>query len=336
MNCTIVSPYEPCFALGRILVARLDRPQYPVRHKGCEAPSQHMDRFDELTVFLRVVETSSFSGAARALAMSPSAVSKLVARLEARLGARLFDRIGGSIRLTQEGERFRVHGARVVEAMTEAENAVAASEHDVSGVLHVHTPLTFAKYVLAPLLPQFLERHPQLRMEFILGTARGDFMRDGIDVAIHSGHPKELPLIARPIARRRWLIAAAPSYIRKHGAPTVPEDLPAHHCLNFTVRTNWNSWGFRQNGAFKTIEIPSYVGADQGELLRTLAIEGLGVVRLAEFHIGHDVREGRLIELLAEYRDPVDDLMYVLYPHRQNLAPRVRAFLDFLDEHFHP
>jgi DNA-binding transcriptional LysR family regulator len=294
-----------------------------------------MDRFDELMVFLRVVETGSFSGAARALAMSPSAVSKLVARMEARLGVRLFDRIGGAIRLTQEGERFKGQGERVVEAMTEAENAVAATDHDVSGVLHIHTPLTFAKYVLAPLLPRFLERHPRLRIEFILGTARGDFLKDGTDVAIHSGHPKELPLIARPIARRRWLIAAAPGYVRRHGAPTSPEQLRLHRCLNFTVRINWNSWTFRQSGALETIDIPSYIGANEGELLRTLAIEGLGVVRLAEFHIGRDVREGRLIELLAEYRDPVDDLMYVLYPHRQNLAPRVRAFLDFLDENFH-
>ena len=102
------------------------------------------------------------------------------------------------------------------------------------------------------------------------------------------------------------------------------------------MRTNWNSWSFRENGALKTVSIKSYVGANQGELLHTLALEGLGVVRLAEFHIGRDVREGRLIELLAEYRDPADDLMYVLYPHRRNLAPRVRAFLDFLDEHFHP
>ena len=295
-----------------------------------------MDRFEELTVFLRVVEASSFSGAARALAMSPSAVSKLVARLEARLGVRLFDRIAGSIRLTQEGERFKVHGKRALDAIIEAESSVAATDHDVAGVLHVHTPLTFAKYVLAPLLPKFLAQHPNLRIEFILGTTRGDFLRDGIDVAIHSGHPKELPLIARPIARRRWLIAAAPSYVSEHGAPTSPDELRVHRCLNFTVRTNWNSWSFRQDGALKTIDIPSYVGADQGELLRTLAIEGLGVVRLAEFHIGHDVRESRLIELLAEYRDPVDDLMYVLYPHRRNLAPRVRAFLDFLDQHFHP
>ena len=200
-----------------------------------------MGRFGELMVFLRVVEARSFSGAARALAMSPSAVSKLVARLESRLGVRLFDRIAGSIRLTQEGERFQRDGQRVVDAMTEAENAACTAEQEVSGVLHVHTPLTFAKYLLAPLLPALLERHPKLRIEFILGTARGDFMKDGIDVAIHSEHPKELPLIAKPIARRRWLIAAAPSYLRKHGTPTSPDQLLDHRCLNFTVRTNWMS-----------------------------------------------------------------------------------------------
>lgn len=295
-----------------------------------------MDRFGELMVFLRVVETRSFSGAARVLGMSPSAVSKLIARLESRLGVRLFDRIAGSIRLTQEGERFQRHGRGVVEAMAEAENAAAAPDQDVSGVLHIHTPLTFAKCLLAPLLPAFLARHPNLRLEFILGTARGDFMKDGIDVAIHSGPPKELPLIARPIARRRWLIAASPAYLARHGAPTAPDELLAHRCLDFTVRRNWNSWSFRENGALKTIDVRSYIGANQGELLRTLAIEGLGVVRLAEFHIGRDVRDGRLIELLAEYRDPNDDLMYVLYPHRLHLAPRVRAFVDFLEEHFHP
>jgi len=293
-----------------------------------------VDRFGELMVFLRVVEARSFSGAARAMALSPSAVSKLVSRLEARLGVRLFDRIAGSIRLTQEGERFQRDGQKVVEAMAEAENAAAATDKEVAGVLHVHTPLTFAKYQLAPLLPEFLVRHPKLRIEFILGTARGDFMKDGIDVAIHSEHPKELPLIAKPIARRRWLVAAAPAYLRRYGAPTSPDQLLSHRCLNFTVRTNWNTWRFREHGALKTVDIEGYVGANEGELLRTLAIEGLGVVRLAEFHIGRDVREGRLIELLAEYRDPEDDLMYVLYPHRRNLAPRVRAFLDFLDEHF--
>ena len=295
-----------------------------------------MDRFAELTVFLAVVDAGSFSGAARRLGRTPSAISKLVGRTERRLGVRLFDRIGPAIRLTHEGELLAERGRRVFDAMNDAEQTVQASRGAITGTLRVHTPLTFAKYQLAPLLPAFLERHPALGIRFILGTARGDFMRDGIDVAIHSGAPKEQSLVAKPIARRRWLIAAAPSYLRRHGVPTRPDDLHSHQCLNFTVRTSWNSWTFREDGALTTIDVASRVGADQGELLRTLAMEGLGIVRLAEFHIGADVRAGRLTQLLAEYRDPVDDLMYVLYPHRRNQPQRVRAFLDFLDEHFHP
>lgn len=296
-----------------------------------------MNRYAEISVFLVVVETGSFSAAARRMGRSPSAISKLIGRLERRLNARLFDRIGNVIRLTHEGELLATHGRRVHEAMNQAEEAVHASRDAVTGTLRVHTPLTFAKYQLAPLLPAFVERHPALDIRFVLGTARGDFLRDRIDVAIHSEAPPEQSLIARPIMRRRWLIAAAPAYLRRHGVPTRPGELAQHRCLNFTVRIHWNAWSFNDGGMRTFVDVSrSPIGADQGELLRTLAIEGLGIARLAEFHIGADVRAGRLVQLLAEYRDPVDDLMYVLYPDRRSQPRRIRAFLDFLDEHFQP
>src|SRR5690606_1295226 len=130
-----------------------------------------------------------------------------------RLQVRLFDRIAGSIRLTQEGHNFRVASQHVAEAMATAENSVNPSEGDVAGVLHIHTSLTFAKYELAPLLTRFLQLHPKLRIEFIIGTDRGDFLKKGIDVAIHSGNPTELSLIGKPLFRRRWIVAAAPEYL---------------------------------------------------------------------------------------------------------------------------
>lgn len=293
-----------------------------------------MDKFGEMSVFLRVVEEGSFSGAGRRLQLSPSAVSKLIARLEARLNVRLFERIAGAIRLTQEGQTFRLASQRVVDAMAQAEGSVAVAGAEVSGVLHVHTPLTTAKYLLAPLLPALLARHPHLRLEFIIGTERGDFAKQGIDVAIHSGRPTELSLVGRPLAPRPWVIAAAPVYLATHGTPLRPDDLLQHRCLTFTIRTHWNSWTFREDGALKTIDIPKYIGADQGELLRTLAIVGLGVVRLAEFNIADDLRAGRLVRLLDDYREKADDTLYVLYPRGRTLAPRVQAFLQFLQEHF--
>lgn len=289
-----------------------------------------MDKFGEMTVFLRVVEEGSFSGAGRRLSLSPSTVSKLIARLEARLKVRLFERIAGAIRLTQEGRQFRLASQRVVDAMDEADRITSSCGPEISGILHIHAPLTTAKYLLAPMLPALLERHPKLRLEFIIGTERGDFAKQDIDVAIHSGRPTEMSLIGRPLMPRPWVIAAAPAYLARHGTPRVPDDLLHHRCLNFTIRTQWNSWTFREDGALKTIDIPSHVGANQGELLRTLALVGLGVVRLAEFNIAADLKAGALVQLLEDFREKASDMLYVLYPRGKVLAPRVKAFLEFL------
>lgn len=294
-----------------------------------------MDKFTEIQVFLAVVAEGSFSAAARKLERTPSAVSKIVSRTELRLGVRLFDRIGGLIRLTHEGHAFKASAQRVVEAMLDAENGVSPDPSAIGGVLRVHTSLTFAKYQLAPLLPLLFQRYPGLHIDFVIGTDRLDFLAHEIDVAIHSGNPPELSLVGKPLFTRRWMIAASDAYLGKHGIPVKPDDLLTHCCLNFTVRTHWNTWTFLEGGQLRELAIPQgRVGADQGELLRTLALQGLGVVRLAEFHIGQDVRQGRLVELLRKFQPPVQDTMYVLYPQGRSLAPRVRAFLAFLDEHF--
>ena len=292
-----------------------------------------MDQYAELTVFLRVVEEGSFSAAGRKLELSPSAVSKLISRLEARLHVRLFERIAGSIRLTQEGERFQAAGERVVQAMVDAESAINVADADISGVVRIHTALTTAKYLIAPKLPLLLDKHPKLRLDFVLGTERGDFVKQGIDVAIHSGRPSELSLVGRPLMLRPWVIAAAPEYLARFGSPERPEDLLSHRCLNFTIRTQWNRWTFHESSGFKTIDIPSHIGSNQGELLRTLALLGLGVVRLAHFNIAADLASGALVPLLSQYQErSEEDRFYLLYPSGRSLAPRVRAVVDFLAE----
>lgn len=294
-----------------------------------------MDKFGELQVFLRVVEEGSFSGAGRRLHLSPSTISKLIARMEARLGVRLFERVAGAIRLTQEGERFRAAGEQVVQAMEEAEAGVRVADAEVSGTVRIHTALTTAKYLVAPRLPRLLDKHPRLHLDFVLGTERGDFIRQGLDVAIHSGRPTEQTLIGRPLMARPWVIAAAPQYLARHGTPQRPEDLLRHRCLNFTIRTQWNRWTFHDEGGLKTIDIPNYIGANQGELLRTFALLGLGVVRLARFHIAGDLESGELVPLLTQYQERTeDDRFYLLYPRGRSLAPRVRAVVDFLAQEF--
>lgn len=289
-----------------------------------------MDKFGELTVFLRVVEEGSFSAAGRRLHLSPSTVSKLIARMEARLGVRLFERIAGAIRLTQEGDRFRAAGEEVVQAMEQAEAGVRVADAEVSGTVRIHTALTTAKYLVAPQLPALLEKHPRLHLDFVLGTERGDFIRQGLDVAIHSGRPTEQTLIGRPLMLRPWVIAAAPAYLQRFGIPQQPEDLRRHRCLNFTIRTQWNRWTFHDENGLKTIDIPGFIGANQGELLRSFALLGLGVVRLAHFHITADLASGALVPLLTQYQErSEEDRFYLLYPRGRALAPRVRAVVDF-------
>ena len=167
----------------------------------------------------------------------------------------------------------------------------------------------------------------------VLGTERGDFVKQGIDVAIHSGRPSELSLVGRPLMLRPWVIAAAPEYLARFGSPERPEDLLSHRCLNFTIRTQWNRWTFHESSGFKTIDIPSHIGSNQGELLRTLALLGLGVVRLAHFNIAADLASGALVPLLSQYQErSEEDRFYLLYPSGRSLAPRVRAVVDFLAE----
>lgn len=291
-----------------------------------------MDRLAEMQVFLCVMTEGSFSAAARKLDVSPSAVSKRIQQFERRLNVRLFERVGTSIRATPEAEQLRVSGLRAMEAFDAAENSIQP-QRELDGVVRIYTALTTAKYLIAPRLQQFAQKHPKLGLEFVLGTDRADFAKSDIDVAILSGRPTELSLIGKPLMIRPWVIAAAPRYLESHGTPERPEDLLKHRCLNFTIRTKWNAWTFRESNKLTTINIPNYIGANQGELLRTLAIEGLGIVRLAAFNIADDLDNGSLVPLLQSYQEnSEEDRFYLLYPNGRAIAPRVRAVIDFLYE----
>lgn len=315
-------------------MAALNAFQLAALNDGACQHSFFMDRFAEIQVFICVLEEGSFSAAARKLDVSPSAVSKVIQRLEARLNVRLFERIGAMVRPTAEAEKFGSAGLRAVQALEYAESSVQPKQ-ELDGVVRIYTALTTAKYLIAPRLREFADGYPKLGLEFILGTDRADFAKSGIDVAILSGRPTELSLIGKPLMIRKWVIAAAPRYLERYGTPVQPDDLLQHQCLNFTIRTNWNTWTFREEDGLTTINLQSYMGANQGELLRTLAIEGLGIVRLAEFNIAADIAQGRLVPLLQAYQESSeDDRFYLLFPKGRAAAPRTRAVLDFLYECF--
>lgn len=291
-----------------------------------------MNQLADLEVFIAVVETGSFSAAARRLAKTPSAVSKLIARMEERLRTLLFERTAREVRLTEAGHTLHREGLRVMEALAEAEGALQHHVEGTRGTIRVHCIFTFAKYQLAPVIPEFLEANPAVRVEFLLNNDPMDMVEHNIDVAIHSGTLPDSSLIARRLLASRWLVCASPEYLRRHGTPATPDDLVRHNCLNFTHRTHWNNWPFTT--VPRGVKAAGSLGADQGDMLLQLALQGAGVVRLAEFHIHAALAAGRLVPILQRFQPQRQEPLFVLYKSRKYLSPKVRAFLDFLDDKF--
>ena len=291
-------------------------------------------QLSQLEVFFAAVETGSFSAAGRRLALSPSAVSKLVSRLEDRLNVRLFHRTPRMLTLTDAGRVLYDEGQDIFAALSSAENAVLSCAGDVSGTLRVHSMVTFAKYQLAPVIGEFLERYPKLRVEFHLTNEPVDFVEQRIDMSIQGGPLPDSSLVARRLLDSPWIVCAAPSYLARHGTPQTPAELSQHNCINFSHRTHWNVWPMAQDGDATTVAAKGNVGANQGDMLLELARHGLGLVRLAQFHVGADLATGRLVPVLTQFQPPGQELLYLVYQSRKHLSPRVQAFLGFMQEKF--
>ncbi|NDZ18552.1 LysR family transcriptional regulator [Variovorax sp. WS11] len=292
------------------------------------------DRIRELDVFLRVTEETSFSAAARSLDCDPSTVSKLIQRLEDRLQVRLFHRTSRVLKLTREGQQFLESAHRVMDALEEAENGLTQSRAVASGVLRINSPLLIAQHQLSPLVPEFLEKHPGMRVEFILTGTPIDLFENQIDISFQSGNIPDSSMVARRIATTRWTLCAAPRYLAKAGVPRTVEDLRAHNCLNFLAGSFRSTWPMQVRGDAAAIEVKGNIGSNSAELLRSFAGEGMGIARLSELLVGADLASGRLVRVLEAFQHEAEEPLFVVYPSKRNLSLRVRAFLDFLNDKF--
>lgn len=287
----------------------------------------------EIQVFVKVVECGSLSAAAREMRRSPSSVSKLIQRMEQRLGLRLLQRSSRSVALTEEGRQIFEVGRRALEAVEEVSKLASERAGQVRGKIRIYTLLTFAIYALAPHLAEFKARYPHLSIELILDPNMSNLVEHNIDVGIYVGVPPDSALISRTIAHTRWIICASPDYLREHGTPTAPEELRWHECLNITSRAEWNRWPLQDEGYFQVSD--RVISTNSGEMALTLARQGLGIVRLAHYHVAEDLRSGRLVPLLEGYSANDIQPIALVYPSRDNMSPRVRAFCDFVTEKFH-
>jgi DNA-binding transcriptional LysR family regulator len=291
-----------------------------------------VNRSGELEVFIRVIELGGFSAAARACGMTPSAVSKLVARLEQRLGSRLVNRSTRQLQLTPEGCAFYERGVRVLADLDEAERG--ASAHSAPrGRLRVNANVPFGHHFLLPLVPGFLERHPDVTLDIVLTDEVIDILEHRTDVAVRAGPLKSSSLMARKLGQTRMVIVGAPAYLARQGTPATPDDLQRHNLLGFNYVRAQQGWPMRRDGVDTVVAVTGNAQASDGEALRRLTLAGLGLARLAAFQVREDIAAGRLLPVLEDFNPGDSEEVHAVFVGQGGYLPlRVRAFLDFLVE----
>jgi DNA-binding transcriptional LysR family regulator len=289
-----------------------------------------MERSGEMEVFVRVVQEGGFSAAARMLDLTPSAVSKLIARLEARLGTRLLARTTRALRLTAEGEAYHRAALRVLQDLNDADQAAASGA--VRGRLRINASLPFGTMFVAKSIPAFLARHPDLIVDLSFTDDVVNLLEQKADVAIRMGNLPDSAMIARKLAQSRRVVCAAPGYLKHNGTPMTPQDLQHHNCLTFNFRRSRLGWPFRHKG--RTIEQPvgGNLQVNNGETMRQVALAGVGVARLGLFHVTDAINAGQLVPLLEKYNPGDLEMIHAIYLGGGNIPGRVRAFIDHMVE----
>ncbi|WP_121498827.1 LysR substrate-binding domain-containing protein [Pseudomonas aeruginosa] len=291
-----------------------------------------VNRSGEMEVFVRVIELGGFSAAARACGMTPSAVSKLVARLEQRLGARLVNRSTRQLQLTPEGCAFYERGVRILADLNEAERC-ANADAAPRGRLRINANVPFGHRFLLPLAPEFLACHPEVTLDIVLTDEVIDILEQRTDVAVRAGPLKSSNLVARKLGATRMVIVGAPGYLARHGTPATPDELLAHNRLGANYVRAQPGWPLRHDGQDTVVPVSGNAQASDGEALHRLALAGLGLARLAAFQVRDDIAAGRLVAVLEDCNPGDLEEIHAVYVGQGGYLPlRVRAFLDFLAE----
>lgn len=286
-----------------------------------------MDRLREMEVFVAIVAAGSLSAAARALGLSVAVVSKELARLEERLGALLLQRTTRSLTLTPEGELFHRRCATILADVDDAEDEAARGGR-LEGPLRITTTAAFGRRTLAPLLAEFQLSHPGVEIGLILNDRVLDLLQENIDVAIRFGVLLDSRLVARRLAVSHRVVCCAPAYLELRGAPAEPEDLTGHDCLTIGVQQP-HEWVLDGPGGQRRVMVRARLSANDGEAVHVWAAAGHGLMLKSIWDVADDLRAGRLVRVLPDWRSP-DNAVHAVFPTNRLMARRTRCLVDFL------
>ncbi len=289
-----------------------------------------MDRFKQIETFVAVATRGSLSAAAQAEGVAPAVIGRRIDALEERLGVKLLIRTTRRITLTFEGSAFLEDCQRLLNDFYDAEASVSLGGVKASGHLRVTAPAGFGRAHVAPLLPAFLDAHPEVTISLDLTDRLADIVNEGIDVAIRIGALDDSSLVGLELAENRRVVVASPGYLEAHGTPSTPAELAQHNCLTFgTYGNQARGWQFDLDGQLVSMRVSGTLACNDGAVLRDWALAGRGLAWRSIWEVGEDLRAGRLKSVLDAFAAP-DNAIHAVFPQRKHLPLRVRVFVDYL------
>lgn len=288
-----------------------------------------------MRVFRRVVDLTSFAGAARDLRLSNAAVSKHVATLEERLGTKLLHRTTRKLSLTAAGVSYHEHCCRVLDDIDVTEASLGRAASVATGTLRVNVPLSFGLLHISPLLPEIVAAHPELSLDVSFSDRFVDLLEEGVDLVIRIARklPDSSSLVARPLARAAQVLCASPAYLERHGAPRTPGDIAEHSCVVYGMSSTPSEWTLGGSEGAVRVPVRGRLTLGNSIAIRDAVLAGAGLSLLPSFYVVEALRDGALVEVLADHPAP-DITVFALHPQSKHHALKVRVFVDHLRARF--
>ncbi len=280
----------------------------------------------DLDIFARVARTGNMSLAGREMGLSPAVVSKRISLLEERLGARLFQRTTRQLTLTETGEGYFKRVVDILSLVEEAEDYVSRRNTKPRGILKISAPTSFFTKHIAPHLPDFLDRYPDIQLDIQVTDTFADIIREGFDLAIRIGELEDSSLVARKLASEARVICAAPAYLTKAGTPHSLSELAAHNCLLGGAQDSWRLDG--PDGSHD-VRVHGNLRSNSAELVRTGLLQGLGLALRGNWDVAEQISSGQLVVVLPEYTGSSKNGIYAVYPSREFMPTKVHAFIEY-------
>jgi DNA-binding transcriptional LysR family regulator len=290
-----------------------------------------VDKLNAMAIFVRVVERGSFSAVARELQTSQPTISKVLQALETELGGKLISRSTRKLSLTDEGQRYYSECRHILAAVDAAEHSFQSGRETIAGPLRIGSSVSFGRLQIAPRLPEFLKRHPEIQIDLQLSDQNQDLVSEGLDVTFRIGELNDSGLIARYVGTTHRVTVAAPDYLAQHGQPQTPEELSGHNCLLFNLLSSQNLWVYRQGAQRHDVRIKGNAQSNNSEAIREMVLGGLGIALSPVWLFSEDLKAGRVAAILQDYTAQSLPI-HAVSPANRRQSARVKAFIDYISE----